>query len=54
MLNKGIITTIFILLLNYCTIYAQQVQLYEQINGRYDFTFVGNTLNKTENGLGVP
>lgn len=28
---------------------AQGVTLYEQFNGRYDFTFVGNTLNPSEN-----
>ncbi|MCR5861926.1 hypothetical protein LRS05_07155 [Flavobacterium sp. J372] len=33
---------------------GQDVALYEQFNGRYDFTFVGNTLNKTYNGIGVP
>jgi gliding motility-associated-like protein len=30
--------------------YAQRdISLYEQFNGRYDFTFVGNTLNPSEN-----
>lgn len=28
---------------------AQNISLYEQFNGRYDFTFVGNTLNLAEN-----
>lgn len=28
---------------------AQNVSLYEQFNGRYDFTFIGNTLNPVEN-----
>jgi gliding motility-associated-like protein len=28
------------------------INLYEQFNGRYDFTFVGNTLNPNENGNG--
>jgi hypothetical protein len=31
------------------TIYAQDVSLLQQFNGRYDFTFVGNTLNPNEN-----
>lgn len=31
------------------TIYAQDVSLLQQLNGRYDFTFVGNTLNPNEN-----
>jgi len=28
---------------------GQNITLYEQVNGRYDFTFVGNTLNSAEN-----
>ncbi|MHA3788709.1 T9SS type B sorting domain-containing protein [Flavobacterium hauense] len=32
--------------------YSQvDISLYEQFNGRYDFTFVGNTLNPAENNL---
>lgn len=32
--------------------YSQiDITLYEQFNGRYDFTFVGNTLNPAENNL---
>ncbi|MDT0555203.1 hypothetical protein, partial [Patiriisocius hiemis] len=31
---------------------AQQVQLFEQFNGRFDFTAFGNTLNTAENGGG--
>ncbi|WP_159799749.1 gliding motility-associated C-terminal domain-containing protein [Flavobacterium sp. MK4S-17] len=27
------------------------ISLYEQFNGRYDFTFAGNTLNVTQNGV---
>jgi gliding motility-associated-like protein len=30
---------------------AQQVQLYHQVNGHCDFTFIGNTLNPNENGV---
>jgi gliding motility-associated-like protein len=30
---------------------AQNVVLYEQLNGQYDFTFVGNTLNPNENSF---
>ncbi|AWH86735.1 hypothetical protein HYN59_17190 [Flavobacterium album] len=29
--------------------YCQDISLYQQFNGRYDFTFVGNTLNPAEN-----
>jgi gliding motility-associated-like protein len=28
---------------------GQDVSLFEQINGRYDFTFIGNTMNSAEN-----
>ena len=31
--------------------FGQEVTLYKQFNGRYDFTFVGNTLNYKENNL---
>ena len=31
---------------------AQDITLYSQFNGRYDFTFIGNTLNTEENGSG--
>ncbi|MES2574138.1 MAG: gliding motility-associated C-terminal domain-containing protein [Bacteroidota bacterium] len=32
-----------------CPFYGQDVTLYQQYNGRYDFVFVGNTLNNAEN-----
>ncbi len=31
------------------TSHGQDIALYTQINGRYDFTFIGNTLNPSEN-----
>jgi len=30
---------------------GQDISLYTQINGRYDFTFIGNTMNSFENNL---
>lgn len=30
---------------------AQDISLYQQFNGRYDFVFFGNTMNTVENGL---
>lgn len=33
---------------------SQDISLYNQFNGRYDFTFIGNTLNTAENGTGQP
>ena len=40
-----------ICLLYFCwsTCFGQDVSLYQQFNGRYDFTFIGNTLNPQEN-----
>ncbi|MBC7606370.1 MAG: gliding motility-associated C-terminal domain-containing protein [Burkholderiales bacterium] len=32
-----------------CTVQAQDISLYQQFNGKYDFTFIGNTLNTVEN-----
>ncbi|MFY7730610.1 MAG: gliding motility-associated C-terminal domain-containing protein, partial [Flavobacterium sp.] len=40
---------LLILLLIIYPVYGQDVSLFEQFNGRYDFTFVGNTLNPAEN-----
>lgn len=40
------------LLLCFQAIWSQQsITLYNQFNGRYDFTFVGNTLNEEENSF---
>jgi gliding motility-associated-like protein len=44
---------LWILLLS-CTAYSQDIELFKQYNGRYDFVFIGNTLNKAENGTGAP
>ncbi|GGB86456.1 hypothetical protein GCM10007424_28150 [Flavobacterium suaedae] len=42
---------LYLILFSFTFIYttAQDISLYEQFNGRYDFTFVGNTLNPVEN-----
>ncbi len=40
-----------ILLLSFCNCYAQNITLFNQFNGRYDFTFVGNTMNLGENNI---
>ena len=47
---KKIIYFIFHLLL-FCPIIikGQDISLFEQVNGRYDFTFIGNTMNSAEN-----
>ena len=45
---------LFLLLLNSFAANSQDVGLLTQFNGRYDFTFIGNTLNVKENGANDP
>jgi len=43
---------IFVICLSYfwmSSLFGQDVTLYQQFNGRFDFTFIGNTLNPMEN-----
>lgn len=40
-----------IFLLSFCPVFGQNVTLYEQYNGKYDFIFVGNTMNLGENNI---
>ncbi|WP_255567297.1 gliding motility-associated C-terminal domain-containing protein [Flavobacterium okayamense] len=47
---KKICLIIFITCFGQMTL-GQDISLYTQINGRYDFTFVGNTLNTNENSF---
>ncbi len=46
---QNIIFSIFSLIS--CQIFSQDVSLLAQFNGRYDFTFIGNTLNPEENSF---
>lgn len=46
--------TLSILLLIPHIFIGQDIALYEQFNGRYDYTAIGNTLNLDENGTGAP
>lgn len=45
---------LFILFASWSASSQVDVALYEQFNGRYDFTFIGNTLNTTWNGTNTP
>lgn len=36
------------------TVQSQNVELYQQFNGRYDYTAIGNTMNIQENGTNGP
>ncbi len=38
----------------YAFAFSQEIELYEQFNGRYDYKAIGNTMNLQENGSGVP
>ncbi len=40
-----------IIICSFCSIYGQNISLYHQFNGRYDFIFVGNTMNLGENNI---
>ncbi len=45
-------TVIFsIFLFGFCSVFGQNVTLYNQFNGKYDFVFVGNTMNTGENNV---
>ena len=48
---KKITFIFFIIFFTNPLLQGQNVTFYEQINGRYDFTFVGNTLNTGENNV---
>jgi len=50
---KQLIQNAFIasLLLITGTIFGQDISLFQQFNGRYDFVFIGNTLNPIENSF---
>ena len=42
---------LWIIILFSCTTFGQNVSLYNQYNGRFDFTFIGNTMNLGENNI---
>jgi gliding motility-associated-like protein len=46
-MKKSLVFFVFILQFSF----SQNIGLYSQFNGRYDFTFVGNTLNPVENSF---
>jgi gliding motility-associated-like protein len=46
-MKKSLVFLIFFLQFSF----SQNIGLYSQFNGRYDFTFVGNTLNPVENSF---
>ena len=49
MLKKIFYLSFILLILFPITTKGQDISLYEQVNGRYDFTLVGNTMNSAEN-----
>ena len=44
---KVFFTILLVLILNFG--FSQNVSLYKQFNGRFDFTFIGNTMNTARN-----
>nr|WP_321223252.1 gliding motility-associated C-terminal domain-containing protein [uncultured Psychroserpens sp.] len=47
---KKAVQTLIILVFT-TALYAQDIELFQQFNGRYDYTAIGNTLNPFENNL---
>jgi len=43
-----------IFFISFSSVFGQNVSLYSQFNGRYDFVFLGNTMNVAENGANDP
>lgn len=54
MTKKYAFITYFTLLIGFPLFAQQEFSLLEQFNGRYDFSFIGNTMNYAENGTGAP
>ena len=44
----------FLIICSTIQLVAQDISLYQQFNGRYDYTAIGNTMNTAENGLTGP
>ncbi len=44
----------FIFLFIFLVSNAQEIELYQQFNGRFDYIAIGNTMNTAENGTGAP
>lgn len=54
-MNKNLnLLFLLILFFSFLKTTAQEVELYTQWNGRYDFTFIGNTMNPSENTNSSP
>lgn len=43
-----------IFLFSFCSVFGQNVALYQQFDGHYNFTFIGNTMNVAPNGANDP
>jgi len=52
MIKKNILSTGLLIILSTISLKAQDIALYDQFLGKYDFTMIGNTLNLEENGSG--
>lgn len=54
LMGQKLLSLLLFLFLGITSVRSQNISLYSQYNGRYDFTFIGNTLNTAENGTGAP
>ncbi|MGH2666363.1 gliding motility-associated C-terminal domain-containing protein [Flavobacterium sp.] len=53
-MSKKILYKLVFFFFGIASVMGQNVSLFNQFNGRYDFVFIGNTLNTDENGTGAP
>jgi gliding motility-associated-like protein len=53
MKNRITVILLFFLFLSTNLVFCQDISLFTQHNGRYDFTFIGNTMNSFENNLSI-
>lgn len=49
-MTKKILSTILLIILSSVSVKAQQIELYTQFLGKYDFIMIGNTMNEFPNG----
>jgi len=52
MTRKNILSVVLLMIVSAIPLKAQDIELYQQFLGKYDFTMIGNTLNMEENGSG--
>ncbi len=48
-MKRLVLIIIVVFLLSNCSVFGQNITLFKQFNGRFDFVMIGNTLNTAEN-----